>query len=568
MAIAYDDPNSSVGNIGLWSVESQTVKRLDTRSAAHGFHISQLKFSPDDRFLASVGEDRLIKLWKLDNNKLEPHQVFKQQSSGVRSIAFAPDSLTLATTSNSQITLWTLTGTPVKTLIGHSKPIRDIKFSPDGQKIVSVADDSTLKLWTRQGTLIETFYGHQGPVLSVDFNLQGNVIASSGDDGTVRLWQANGSLISSAEAHTDTILGLSFSSSGRQLASAAADRRIKLWQINDQGNFANQLPTIFPEQKGLIWQIEFYPRSNNSLASVGREYLRIGNVTTPVAAVKLWDFQGNVKYEKRFPRAEIQNLAFINQGQTLVTPINWHDQTRQNEAKIWNVSGQSLQPQVSFQTELDAIYAVAVNPEREIVAFAGEDGIVKLLHDEQHWSQLPFQDASLRSLAFSPDGKLLASGRSDGHIVLSTMDDTANSLSFEAHATEVLSLAFKPGDSSLLVSGGAEGRLQFWQIDPTLKQPTLLRTIQTQTAINTISFSPNGKVIAVSALETQAYSEAAAAPQAKRQNHIIQIWNADIFPTEEALLDQACDLVDDYLTHNRQAQNDQEIRDVKTFCQG
>lgn len=140
-------------------------------------------------------------LWNLSTGELI--RSFKGYSEGARSVAFSPDGQTaLSGYQGGTIKLWNLStgeviytfdrgyvGVAWRTSKGHSRAVRSIVFSPDGQMALSGSHDRTIKLWNLStGQLIRSFEGHSGFVRSVAFSPDGQTALSGSDDNTMKLW--------------------------------------------------------------------------------------------------------------------------------------------------------------------------------------------------------------------------------------------------------------------------------------------------------------------------------------------------------------------------------------------
>ena len=72
---------------------------------------------------------------------------------------------------------------------GHFDAINSLAYSPDGQRIITAADDGKIKVWdTLSGFCIVTFTEHSGAVTACEFASRGNVLFSASLDGSVRAW--------------------------------------------------------------------------------------------------------------------------------------------------------------------------------------------------------------------------------------------------------------------------------------------------------------------------------------------------------------------------------------------
>ena len=110
---------------------------------------------------------------------------------------FSPDAQLIASVSQDKsVRVWSaITGVCMSVLTGHSLSVSAVSFSIDGSQLLSASLDKTIKVWqlsTEQCLL--TLLGHTGAVTSASWSPDGTRLASGSWDCSVRVWNQAGAV--------------------------------------------------------------------------------------------------------------------------------------------------------------------------------------------------------------------------------------------------------------------------------------------------------------------------------------------------------------------------------------
>ncbi|MFP4528584.1 MAG: choice-of-anchor D domain-containing protein [Candidatus Kapaibacterium sp.] len=179
----------SDGKIYIWNPGiPEPIEVID----AHNGAVASIEYSPDGMYLASGGEDGILKIWKASDwseyRKYQPPMAGKistlswSQSENDWRVAFAH-------TSGDVAVLEVTSQFIVKRFKESDRNVSAIEWSPDASIIAIGGDDNAIRLWyTDSESLYYEFTGHIDRVLSIDWTAHGNMIASGSYETRILKW--------------------------------------------------------------------------------------------------------------------------------------------------------------------------------------------------------------------------------------------------------------------------------------------------------------------------------------------------------------------------------------------
>ena len=151
---------------------------------------------------------------------------------------------------------------------------------------------------------------------------------------------------------------------------------------------------------------------------------------------------------------------------------------------------------LSNDSQLDLAALLSLEALHTADSFEARNSLLTLIQAQPQLLRMVHPGAAARTLAYRPDGSLLAVGGADNTI---TLWDVATGqqvgASLEGHSDVVNSVAFSP-DGALLASGSNDGTVRLWALD----QGGEVRTVRTLTGhsgvVWSVAFSPDGALLA------------------------------------------------------------------------
>lgn len=235
--------------IAVGSYHKVELQELSTRKVVRELtglsgKVTSLAFSKDGKRLAVssgvAGRSGSAWVWRLDSEDA-PLKFEGSHTDLLYTVRFSPDERLLATAGyDAKIVLWDVqSGKPLRTLSGHNGAVFGVAFNPDGSLLASASGDQTVKVWrVRDGERLDTLKEPQGEVFDVCFTPDGNQLLAVAADRRIRLWALKSRerseinpLLEARFAHEAVINRVGISPEGDRLVTTAWDRSLKVWSL-------------------------------------------------------------------------------------------------------------------------------------------------------------------------------------------------------------------------------------------------------------------------------------------------------------------------------------------------
>ncbi len=430
---------------------------------------ASVAYSGDGRWVAAGSPAGLVRVWDAATGE-EFFSTATANQAGVSGVAFSGEGgrILAAATADNMVQGWfTRSGQPAFSLRGHTRAVKAVACSSDGECLASGGLDGMVTLWDidrRDDDLtLRGLRGAQAGVTGVAFSPDGARLASATRDRTLQVWDvATAKTILTLQRLPAAVNGLAFGSEG-QVAGGCEDGSVRIWEVPSGRERLCLRPASGPACGRLadwpnapVHAVAFGP--NGALAAAGGD-----------GAVRVWEIPSGRERLCLRGGAPAAAVAFSPDGGRLAAAGG--DGSRVWEAatgrELLALAGpvQAERPGRGLHGSRGPVHAIAFSPDGTYLATASQDEAVRVWDAAtgELVRTLRGHAGAVRGLAYGRGGRLASAGDDKAVRVWDAAGQEL--LALRGHTEPLRALAFSP-DGHRLASASDDGTIKIWDGTP------------------------------------------------------------------------------------------------------
>ena len=358
-------------NMKVWNSSGRLLNELTPKQG-------NASWSPDGKYIVSVGEDRIVRIWDL-SDKIPGTTVNIKSKDYITQTSWSPNSKYVVTTTNKSVLLWDTNGKQLARFQGHSDTVNSANFSPDGKQLVTASNDKTARVWDTSGKQLLLLSGHKDKLVYAAFSPDGKYILTTTADGIptpnndneIRIWSNSGKLINTLKARY-----YAWSPNGKYILTISDDYSLTLRNIS--GKKIAEFPAIEKNYP----TVSFSPDGE-------RIIITNGNTAT------IWNTSGK-KLSQFKANQPIYSPRFSPDGKLIITT------SPDYRVIIWDTNGKQL-VEIPHQ---DVVRDAKFSSDGKRILTTSSDGTIRMWDiSGKLIAQYNYSSPLILHAGFSPDGK-------------------------------------------------------------------------------------------------------------------------------------------------------------------
>ncbi|CAG8462330.1 3803_t:CDS:10 [Diversispora eburnea] len=485
--------------------------KIATEYTGHSANATVAKYSPSGYYIAS-GEEQILKNeikviagrindidWDFESKRLiAVGEEITGHSKVINSVSIRQQRPFRAATASDDSTVVFYHGVPFKyngVIKDHTAFVQDVKFSPDGEKLVTVGKTGN-KLCDLSEIVGED--GHKGGVLAVSWSSDSKKLLTSSADKTVKIWDIEAQKVDQTFKFSDTIEDQQIGNlwQGEHIISLSLSGDINYLSLNS----SSPVKVVKGHQKAITAFTKdkyntFYTgkgKEGSGIPIVGTNHTNSITQLVPqddkIISIGMDDTMRVIDVKSKSFSTPIIPTESQPKGLTISKDDRNFVATQDNKIKI--IKNDKI---ISIIDVTSPPGSIALNPDCTEIVVGFEDAKVRVYkvnnNELKEEKELTNSRSAITAISYSLDGTLFAVGDSQGKIFV--YDSKSKEISrWVFHTARINSIAWSP-DNLHAVSGSLDTNIYIWSVEKPMKNLAI------KAGVNGVNFLDNNTIVSV-----------------------------------------------------------------------